>query len=128
MSIRHSEALQKLVVQVLAARNLLPWGKDDLCDPYATVKLISVENNKVFSKRKTGVVKNSLNPLFDNHFELDLDAQDIHNYKLQILVKDDTNYGAFAKKPVLGQIDIRLATLPSCELPQQWVRLEPERS
>ncbi|XGW16263.1 hypothetical protein V3C99_001599 [Haemonchus contortus] len=128
MSIRHSEALQKLVVQVLAARNLLPWGKDDLCDPYATVKLISVENNKVFSKRKTGVVKNSLNPLFDNHFELDLDAQDIHNYKLQILVKDDTNYGAFAKKPILGQIDIRLATLPSCELPQQWVRLEPERS
>ncbi|KAK5964928.1 Extended synaptotagmin-2 [Trichostrongylus colubriformis] len=128
MSIRYAEALRKLVVQVLGARDLLPWEKDGECNPYATVKVVSVENNKEISKRKTGVVKNSLNPSFDNHFEFDMDAQDIHNYRLQILVKDDTNYGTFSRKPVLGQIDIRLATLPKCELPQQWVRLEAERS
>ncbi|KAK6055204.1 C2 domain protein [Cooperia oncophora] len=128
MSIRYSDALRKLVVQVLGAQNLLPWEKDGQCNPYATAKVISIENNKEVSKRKTAVVKNTLNPRFDNHFEFDMEAQDIHNYKLQITVKDDTNYGAFTPKPVLGQIDIRLATLPSCQLLQQWVRLEAERT
>ncbi|PIO60172.1 C2 domain protein [Teladorsagia circumcincta] len=104
MSIRYADAIRKLVVQVLGARNLLPWEKEGQCNPYATVKLISVEHNKELAKRKTGVVKNSLNPVFDNHFEFDMDAQDSHNYKLQILIKDDTNYGAFSSKPVLGQV------------------------
>ncbi|KAK6025635.1 C2 domain protein [Ostertagia ostertagi] len=90
MSIRYADAIRKLVVQVLGARNLLPWEKEGQCNPYASVKVISVEHNKEVAKRKTGVVKNSLNPVFDNHFEFDMDAQDLHNYKLQILIKDDT--------------------------------------
>ncbi|KIH47635.1 hypothetical protein ANCDUO_22301 [Ancylostoma duodenale] len=60
-------------------------------------------------------------------FEFDVDPGDVHNYKLQICVKDDTNYGAFSSKPILGQIDIRLSSLDNCSLPQQWVRLEAER-
>ncbi|RCN42733.1 C2 domain protein [Ancylostoma caninum] len=176
MSIRYADATRKLVVQVLRAKQLLPWDKNGDCDPYANVgsyllifrsprftfpficayssdygiqkanrccfkvKLISIENSKDVQKRKTAVVKGTVNPSFDNHrrcakiqqflsfsFEFDVDPGDLHNYKLQICVKDDTNYGAFSSKPILGQIDIRLSSLDNCSLPQQWVRLEAER-
>ncbi|KIH51746.1 C2 domain protein [Ancylostoma duodenale] len=127
MSIRYADATRKLVVQVLRAKQLLPWDKNGDCDPYANVKLISIENSKDVQKRKTAVVKGTVNPSFDNHFEFDVDPGDVHNYKLQICVKDDTNYGAFSSKPILGQIDIRLSSLDNCSLPQQWVRLEAER-
>ncbi|KAK6741216.1 hypothetical protein RB195_009214 [Necator americanus] len=127
MSIRYADATRKLVIQVLRAKQLLPWDKAGDCDPYATVKLISIENSKDVQKRKTAVVKGSTNPSFDNHFEFDVNPSDLHNYRLQICVKDDTNYGAFSAKPILGQIDIRLSTLNNWTLPQQWVRLEAER-
>ncbi|VDM80597.1 unnamed protein product [Strongylus vulgaris] len=127
MSIRYADATRKLVVQVLRARQLLPWDKNGQCNPYATVKLISIENSRDVQKRKTGVVKGSVNPSFDNHFEFDVEANDLLNYKLQISVKDDTNYGAFSAKPVLGQIEIRLTSLNKWTLPQQWIRLEAER-
>ncbi|KJH46600.1 C2 domain protein [Dictyocaulus viviparus] len=110
MSIRYADAIRKLVVQVLRARHLLPWEKDGYCNPYATVKLIAIDNNKEVQKRKTGVVKGSLNPIFDNQyvnvlfFEFDIDSQDLHNYKLQVVVKDDTNYGTFSAKPILGEV------------------------
>ncbi|WKY00199.1 hypothetical protein Q1695_014784 [Nippostrongylus brasiliensis] len=128
ISIRYAEATRKLVVQVLRARQLLPWDKGGDCDPYASVKLFSLDNNKEVYKRKTAVVKGTINPVFDNHFEFDMDPSDIHNYRLQIVVKDDINYGTFSSKPLLGQIDIRLSSLQSCELNQQWIRLEAERS
>ncbi|VDM59539.1 unnamed protein product [Angiostrongylus costaricensis] len=107
MSIRYADATRKLVVQVLRARQLLPWGKAGHCNPYAVVKLIVIETNKELQKRKTGVVKDSLSP---------------------VLLKDDTNYGTFTSKPVLGQIDIRLSMLDTHTLSQQWVRLEAEQS
>lgn len=128
MSIRYAEATRKLVIQVLRARQLLPWEKEGQCNPYATVKLLSVDSNKEIYKRKTGVVKGSVDPVFDNHFEFDVDKADIQNYRLRISVKDDTNYGAFSAKPVIGQIDIRLQSLDACQLPQQWIRLEAERT
>uniref|UniRef100_A0A158P928 C2 domain-containing protein n=1 Tax=Angiostrongylus cantonensis TaxID=6313 RepID=A0A158P928_ANGCA len=66
MSIRYADDTRKLVVQVLRARQLLPWGKAGYCNPYAVVKLIVIETNKELQKRKTGVVKGSLSPVFDN--------------------------------------------------------------
>ncbi|ETN69472.1 C2 domain protein [Necator americanus] len=109
-----------------------PRGELEMSIRYADatrklVKLISIENSKDVQKRKTAVVKGSTNPSFDNHFEFDVNPSDLHNYRLQICVKDDTNYGAFSAKPILGQIDIRLSTLNNWTLPQQWVRLEAER-
>ncbi|KAJ1372930.1 hypothetical protein KIN20_035242 [Parelaphostrongylus tenuis] len=69
MSIRYADGTRKLVVQVLRARQLLPWGKDGHCNPYATVKLIVIESNKELPKNvKTGVVKGTLNPVFDNQY------------------------------------------------------------
>ncbi|CAJ0599487.1 unnamed protein product [Cylicocyclus nassatus] len=127
MSVRYAEATRKLVVQVLRAKQLLPWTKSGQCNPYATVKLINIENSRDVQKRKTGVVKGSVNPSFDNHFEFDVEANDLHNYRLQISVKDDTNYGAFSSKPIIGQIDMRLSSLDKWTLPQQWIRLEAER-
>ncbi|CAI4232496.1 unnamed protein product [Auanema sp. JU1783] len=44
-----------------------------------------------------------------------------------VSVKDDTNYGTFASKPVIGIVEIRFDSLHEKELPQQWVHLQPER-
>uniref|UniRef100_A0A1I7XSE8 Uncharacterized protein n=1 Tax=Heterorhabditis bacteriophora TaxID=37862 RepID=A0A1I7XSE8_HETBA len=37
-----------------------------------------------------------------NSFDFDINYSDLNNYKLQLAVKDDINYGAFSPKPVLG--------------------------
>ena len=37
-------------------------------------------------------------------FEFDVHSSDISNYRLQLEVKDATNYGIFAKPPVLGSV------------------------
>lgn len=61
MSIRMTDTTNKLVVLILRGR-----GLPDRSSPvYVSVKLLSIESNKLVSKRKTAGVK-SAEPIFDN--------------------------------------------------------------
>ncbi|CAD6188572.1 unnamed protein product [Caenorhabditis auriculariae] len=127
MGIRYAEGTKRLVVLILRARNLLAYDKKGFCNPYITVKLMTLDGNKEVFKRKTGTARNTTNPSYDNHFEFDVNSSDLHNHKLVISAKDDTNYGAFASKPVLGVIEFRLDKKENWELSQRWIQFEPER-
>lgn len=37
-----------------------------------------------------------------------MNSSDIHNYRVQIQVKDDTNYGTFSSPPILGAVSFPL--------------------
>ncbi|VDM11891.1 unnamed protein product [Wuchereria bancrofti] len=66
-------------------------------------------------KRKTAIVKKSLDPVFDNEFEFDLHFSDIENHMLIFTVKDAINYGPFSKPPVLGMVQIKLDSVKITE-------------
>lgn len=46
--------------------------------------------------------------IFFFSFDFDVHSSDLRNYKLQILVKDATNYGVFAKAPIIGMVKYRI--------------------
>ncbi|CAJ0931463.1 unnamed protein product, partial [Mesorhabditis belari] len=128
ISIRYADAVGKLILEVTRARNLLPVDKQNkTADPYVVCKLISIDSKRVIEKRKTGISHNTIDPVFDNHFEFDMNKSDMHNYRLSFEVKDSRNYGIATKIPVLGQADIRLERLDRHELSQQWITLEATR-
>ncbi|VDN57233.1 unnamed protein product [Dracunculus medinensis] len=97
-SLRHDKTTNKLIIIIHSAT------KQGSADPYVSIKLVSIDNSLPIQKRKTAVVQQSLEPQFDNHFDFDVHSSDLRNYKLQILVKDATNYGVFAKAPIIGMI------------------------
>lgn len=126
MGIRYAQQTGKLVVIVNRASDLRPIDKNGSADPYVSVKLTPLDGSQAAQKKRTGIVTNSLEPQFDNHFEFDVNANELHHYKLQLLVKDATNYGIFTKPPTLGMIELRLENFDRTkEIINHWTVLEP---
>uniref|UniRef100_A0A158R441 Extended synaptotagmin-2 n=1 Tax=Syphacia muris TaxID=451379 RepID=A0A158R441_9BILA len=114
----------------LLCRELRPVDKSGLADPYISVSLVALDGSQPVQKKRTGIVKKSLKPIFDNQFEFDMHSGDIHNYKILLKVKDSTNYGVFVKPPVLGIAEIRLDNYDYAKaLENYWLNLDsPSRS
>ncbi|CAB3402497.1 unnamed protein product [Caenorhabditis bovis] len=127
LAIDYDELKSQLIVAILRCRDLISMDKKETCNPYVSMKLISIDGNKEIYKKKTPISKNTKSPNFDNHFTIDLNSSDLHNYKLAIAVKDDTNYGTFVAKPILGMLEIRLDSLSDRKLSQRWIPLSVER-
>ena len=60
LTLRYSPQRQKLVIVVVKCVNLIPCDDDNLADPYVRIYMLPDK-----SKRKTQVVKNNLQPVFD---------------------------------------------------------------
>uniref|UniRef100_A0A914CZS2 C2 domain-containing protein n=1 Tax=Acrobeloides nanus TaxID=290746 RepID=A0A914CZS2_9BILA len=125
LGLRYDDLRFKLIVHIVAARNLNPVEKEGQADPYVSVKLYPVNSKTPKVKRKTGVVENSLSPHFDNQFELDIHYSDLHNYKLQLQVKDAINYGVLSRPPILGTLEFPLENFNREEIIEnRWFKLE----
>ncbi|GMS89252.1 hypothetical protein PENTCL1PPCAC_11427 [Pristionchus entomophagus] len=127
MAIRYVDATNRLEVRLLRARYLRPISKEGRANPYVSCSLIQVDDGKTIEKKKTSTLTNTLEPVYDNHFEFAVARSDLANYKVGLKVKDQTNYGMMAKYPSIGNIEIRLDSLPNHQLSQQWVALLAER-
>ncbi|MFH4975035.1 hypothetical protein AB6A40_001744 [Gnathostoma spinigerum] len=126
LSIRYAQPTRKLILVIVKAKGLRAIDKAGTADPYVIAKLISKDGSQSAQKRKTSVIKQSLDPVFNNHFEFDVHSSEIQHYLLRILVKDATNYGMFSRTPVLGQIGMDLENMNcSQEIIDHWVNLEP---
>ncbi|CAP35095.2 Protein CBR-ESYT-2 [Caenorhabditis briggsae] len=121
------ELVNQLKIAVIRCRDLMTFDKKDQCNPYVSVKLVALDGHKEVFKKKTPTAKNTRNPHFDNHVEIDVNPSDLLNHKVVINVKDDTNYGTFVAKPVLGCLEIRLDSLLNRQLSQRWIPLSVER-
>ncbi|VIO90608.1 C2 domain containing protein [Brugia malayi] len=113
--LQHLKETNKLIVRVIRIIDLYPLDSQGSADPYLTVRLTPSDNMYGGEKRKTAIVKKSLDPVFDNEFEFDLHFSDIENHMLIFTVKDAINYGPFSKPPVLGMVQIKLDSLKITE-------------
>jgi len=105
--IRYDDQRGRLVVRVTRASDLRPV-QNNKADPFVVVKLITLGGKSVF-KRKSGVVLNSAEPVFDNEFDFDIRRGDMLNHALLLSVRDASITGFFAKKNLLGQVHLPLS-------------------
>jgi len=102
LNIFYDEHKEELKVFVHEAANLPGSRLPDPPDPY--VKICLMPGKK--KKKKTGVVKDTGSPIFNEEFDLKLAYKDLPKYSLKVSVLDKK--GLFTKSSALGRVDINL--------------------
>ncbi|XP_043919363.1 extended synaptotagmin-2 [Protopterus annectens] len=115
LTIRHSSQRNKLIVVVHACRNLIAFSEHG-SDPY--VRLYLLPDKRRSGRRKTHVVKKTLNPIFDETFDFNVSVADVQRRTLDVAVK---NSGGFLSrdKGLLGKV---LVDLTSEEITKSWTQ------
>ncbi|XP_076824018.1 extended synaptotagmin-2-like isoform X4 [Clavelina lepadiformis] len=120
LTIRHSK--NSLVVLVVKAENLIVCDEDNnTSDPYVRVYIVPDKKNRL----KTKVIKNNLNPVFDQRLEFDISAREVTRKKLHVTVKNQTGFLS-SEKVLMGQATIDLSELDLNQPTTQWYTLLPE--
>lgn len=94
----------------------------DLPDPY--VKLYLLPDRGSNGKRKTDVVRDSVNPIFDETVEYPLAPSDVASRELEVSVIN--RKGLFARSPLLGQTRIALDQIDLSQAVTQWFDLSAD--
>uniref|UniRef100_A0A8C7HNI5 Extended synaptotagmin 2 n=1 Tax=Oncorhynchus kisutch TaxID=8019 RepID=A0A8C7HNI5_ONCKI len=85
LTVRHSSQRNKLIVVVHACRNLIAFAKDE-SDPFIRIYLLPDKSRT--GRRKTGIIKKTLNPVYDQTFEFSVSMVELHRRTLDIAVKN----------------------------------------
>lgn len=124
LTLRYSVQRQRLVVIVHKIMNIPLKDPSNIPDPY--VKLYLLPGRSKESKRKTIVVKDNCNPVYDSTYEYIISAAELMTTELEVTVA--TQKGLFSGgSPVIGMLKI---ALNEPEISQQgltsWYDLLPE--
>lgn len=92
LSFRYYEGESQLIVKVIECKGLRPFPGRVSCNSY--VKLHLVRGSKIFTTKKTKVIKKNLEPNFEQEFMFSLEEHLLDEVNLVIHVKD---------KPVIGR-------------------------
>lgn len=124
LTLRYSVQRQRLIVVVHKIVNLPLPSKDpsNIPDPY--VKLYLLPGRSKESKRKTQVVKDNCNPVFDVTFEYVLSQGELHSQQLQVTVA--TQKQLFSGSNTMGQVLIDLGKFNLTQSNTFWFDLQPE--
>ncbi|XP_073486031.1 extended synaptotagmin-2 isoform X2 [Aquarana catesbeiana] len=115
LTLRYTSHRNKLVIVVHSCRNLIAFSEDG-SDPY--VRLYLLPDKRRSGRRKTHVLKKTLNPVYDLKFEFSVALPDLHRRTLDVAVK---NSGGFLSrdKGLLGKL---LLELNSEEIAKGWTQ------
>ncbi|KAF5307728.1 hypothetical protein FQR65_LT06599 [Abscondita terminalis] len=124
LTLRYSVQRQRLIVVVHKIANLPLPMKDptNIPDPY--VKLYLLPGRSKESKKKTAVVKDNCNPVFDATFEYVLSQGELHTRQLEVTVA--TQKQLFSGSNTMGQVLIDLGKLNLTQSNTFWFDLQPE--
>ncbi|XP_010742437.2 extended synaptotagmin-2-B isoform X2 [Larimichthys crocea] len=105
LTVRHSSQRNKLIVVVHACRNLIAFTKDS-SDPF--IRLYLLPDKSRTGRRKTGTIKRTLNPVYDQTFEFSVSMVELHRRTLDVAVK---NGGSILSKHkgLLGKVLVDLS-------------------
>ncbi|XP_043276643.1 extended synaptotagmin-2 isoform X2 [Venturia canescens] len=125
LTLRYSVPRQKLVVVVHKVSNL-PLPQNDpfnIPDPY--VKLYLLPDRHKETKRKTAVMKDNVNPTYDEQFEYVVSQGDLNTRVLEISVCTQKGWLSSGSN-VMGQIYLNLSDLDITRATTSWYDLLPE--
>uniref|UniRef100_T1J7Z1 Extended synaptotagmin-2 n=1 Tax=Strigamia maritima TaxID=126957 RepID=T1J7Z1_STRMM len=122
LTLRYSQQRTRLVIVIHKAMDL-PQLEGDPPDPY--VKLYLQPDKNRDSKRKTQVLKNTCNPVYDETFDYVINQNDLHNFQLLVTVNNRSS-SVFSKTSVIGQTYVDLSLLDLSKATTAWYSLVPE--
>lgn len=115
LTVRHSLQRNKLIVVAHACRNLIALTKDG-SDPY--IRLYLLPDKSRSGRRKTSMLKKTLNPVYDQSFEFSVSIVELHRRTLDVAVKNGG--GLLSKHKVL--LGKALVDLSSEDISKGWTR------
>lgn len=102
MTVQYSVQRQRLIVIIHKIKNIPLKDPSNIPDPY--VKLYLLPGRSKDSKRKTAVVKDNCNPVFDATFEYLISTAELNSSQLEVTVCTEKLIGS----PILGMVKIEL--------------------
>ncbi|XP_068437504.1 extended synaptotagmin-2 isoform X2 [Clinocottus analis] len=122
LTVRHSSQRNKLIVVVHACRNLIAFTKDG-SDPF--IRLYLLPDKSRTGRRKTGTMKRTLNPVYDQTFEFSVSMVELHRRTLDVAVK---NGGSILSKHkgLLGKVLVDLSGDDISKGCTQWYDLSED--
>jgi len=112
-----------MVVVVHKVENLPLEEDGEIPDPY--VKLYLLPDKSKDSKRKTDVIKDEQNPVFDERFEYSISQNELTHRTLEVSVINKKGFTFLAKSATMGQIRLDCGLLDPDSV-TQWYDLNPE--
>uniref|UniRef100_A0A3Q3W519 C2 domain-containing protein n=1 Tax=Mola mola TaxID=94237 RepID=A0A3Q3W519_MOLML len=86
LTVRHASLRNKLIIVVEACRNLFRCSENGT-DSY--VRLYLLPDQSWRHRKRTGVKKGTVNPVFNHKFEFDVSLQEVRSRKLDVSVKNN---------------------------------------
>ncbi|XP_064472124.1 extended synaptotagmin-2-like [Ornithodoros turicata] len=124
LTLRYNTQKGRLLVTVHRAVNLEHREGEDLPDPYVKFHLLPDKNKE--NKRKTQIVRDSCNPVFDETVEYDASLSELEGSTLQVLVASKSSTSMFARTSTLGRTQVSLANLDLTRTLTDWYDLESD--
>ncbi|XP_077993101.1 extended synaptotagmin-2-like isoform X7 [Glandiceps talaboti] len=123
VTIRYSAQRNKLIVVIHKAENLPPLNSDKTSDPYVRMYLLPDKSKS--GRKKTRVIKEKLNPVYDETFEFLCSHEDVQQRVIDLSVKNSV--GVFSQsKNFIGQAFIHLSDLDLSKATTAWYTLRSE--
>ncbi|XP_068081288.1 extended synaptotagmin-2 isoform X2 [Anabrus simplex] len=123
LTLRYSVQTQKLIIIVHQVANLPLKDPSNIPDPY--VKLYLLPDRSRDSKRKTEVIKDNCNPVYDERFEYVISQAELNTSQLEVSVVTKKSWLS-SQSPIMGQIIINLAEVGLPKASTLWFDLLPE--
>uniref|UniRef100_A0A7N6BQ40 Extended synaptotagmin-like protein 2b n=1 Tax=Anabas testudineus TaxID=64144 RepID=A0A7N6BQ40_ANATE len=122
LTVRHSSQRNKLIVVVHACRNLIAFTKDG-SDPF--IRLYLLPDKSRTGRRRTSMMKRTLNPVYDQTFEFSVSMVELHRRTLDVAVK---NGGSILSKHkgLLGKVLVDLSGEDISKGWTQWYDLSED--
>jgi Ca2+-dependent lipid-binding protein len=118
LTLRYSQPRGKLVVVIHKCVSLVGYDEDNLSDPYVNLYLLPDK-----SKKKTQVVKNDLNPIFDETFDWSVTRDEAKTRTLELHVKNKNSMFSKARKN-MGDVRINLTQIDLSQATTEWFDLQ----
>ncbi|XP_044743931.1 extended synaptotagmin-2-A isoform X2 [Chrysoperla carnea] len=125
LTIRYSVQRQKLIVIVHKIKNLPQKDPSNIPDPYVKIYLLPERAKE--SKRKTNVIKDNCDPVFDESFEYTLSPGELKTKQLEITVVTQKSIFSSGNN-IMGQVIIDLGKSDFTQALTDWFDLYAEYS
>ncbi|XP_028992074.1 extended synaptotagmin-3 [Betta splendens] len=119
LTVRYANLRHKLIVQVIACRNLFPCSESGT-DSY--VRLYLLPDQTWRHRKRTSVKKKTVNPSFDDKFEFDVSLEEAQTRKLDVAVKNNKMFHRRERKDI-GMVLLDLSQMNLTVGVTEWFEL-----